>query len=477
MLAWSIDEDANAASFILGMPTMNRCSRVLCVFLVSTLATLVHGDWGQFRGPAGDGVSTESAHPLRWSEQENITWKRKIEGVAWSQPIALGDKALLTTALAEGQERPRPGEAGPGFSIFTSEGISRAIGGGAVPEIKCKWKLICLDLATGSPLWETIVREGQPAIPIHRSNSHASETPVSDGEHVYVYLTMVGVYCFDLAGREIWNQPVPAGSMQFGWGGGSSPLLVDETLYVVCDKERESFVIAFDKRSGEPRWRVAREERSNWATPYLWRNRQQKELVLCGGSKTRSYSLESGELFWELRASGRGVTTAVGDADTLFVGSSTRTQGLGGTLHAIRAGASGDLSQTQDGEPIVWRLPKASPQVASPLLYKNCLYTLRQQSGILCCLNAETGEQYYRRRLPGAGGFTASPWAAGGYVFCLDEKGQTFVIAPGPEFQLVATNRLDGMFWSSPAIQNEALLLRSVDHLYKISAPTTDKPQ
>jgi outer membrane protein assembly factor BamB len=429
-------------------------------------------NWPQFRGPDGDGVAHLNVQPTQWAEDRSIDWKVDLEGVAWSQPIVWGDQVLVTTAVAENQTKPRVGESGPGFSLFSLEGVSRALSGGEPPDTTYQWKLICLDLATGLRRWEKVVREAKPTIPIHRSNSYASETPVTDGRHIYVHIAMAGIYCFDMDGREIWNKVLDVGPMQYGWGTGSSPLLDKDTLYVLCDNEKESYLLAIDKTDGLQRWRVKREELSNWSTPYHWRNRVRSELVTCGGKKTQSYDPATGQVLWELRASGRCATSAVGDRELLYVGSVTRSTGSSGTLTAIRAGASGDLSRddTDDAESFVaWSVPRAAPQLSSPLLYQGHLYTLRQQGGIIRCLDAASGKQLYRTRLPGAGGFTSSPWAAGGHVFCLDENGNTFVIAAGPELKVAGTNKLNGMFWSSAAMTNGTLLLRSADHLYRIS--------
>ena len=164
--------------------------------------------------------------------------------------------------------------------------------------------------------------------------------------------------------------------------------------------------------------------------------------------------------------------SAVGDRELLYVGSVTRSMGSSGTLTAIRAGASGDLSQddaTESQSFVAWSIPRAAPQVSSPLLYEGHLYTLRQHGGIISCLDAASGKQLYRKRLPGAGGFTSSPWAAQGHVFCLDENGNTFVIVAGPELEVVGTNKLSGIFWSSAAMADGALLLRSAEHLYRVS--------
>ncbi|MEM9660029.1 MAG: PQQ-binding-like beta-propeller repeat protein, partial [Planctomycetota bacterium] len=272
-------------------------------------------DWPQFRGPRGNGAADCAAHPVEWSEDENVDWKVAIDGVAWSQPIVSRGKIFLTTALAEDQPRPRAGEAGPGFSLLSGQGISRLLSGGSAPEIECTWNLLCLDLATGDRLWSQVVRTGQPPVPIHRSNSYASETPVTDGERIYVHLGMAGLYCFDFDGKAIWKQGLPTHAMQYGWGTGSSPLLHEDLLYLLCDNEKASYLTAYEKTTGDVRWRVDRDESSNWSTPYLWRNKDRVELITCGGKRTRSYDPLSGDPYWELPAAGRCATSAVGDAE------------------------------------------------------------------------------------------------------------------------------------------------------------------
>lgn len=441
-----------------------------CVF-----STLNAADWRQFRGPYRDGVSKHSEHPIEWSETKNVAWKKKIEGVAWSQPIIVNGEVFVTTAVTENQSKPKAGEKGPGFSLFSAEGISRSfLGGGTPPDDVYQWKLICIDLKTGDRKWEKVVREAKPTIPIHRSNSYASETPICDSRQIYVYIAMAGLYCFGMEGNEVWNLPLKAHSIQYGWGTGGSATLFCNTLYIQCDNEKDSFVAAINRHDGKEIWRVQRDELSNWSTPYLWDNNDQRQLVTCGGKRVRSYALKDGELLWELPADGRCATSAVGDRRMLYVGSVSRSMGSSGSLTAVRSGARGLLStkDLSDESPVAWSVRRGAPELSSPLLYKNKLYTFSQHGGIVGCFDAKTGKRLFRERLPGAGGFTSSPWAAKDKVFCTDENGRTFVMsATESKLDVVATNRLDGMFWSSPAIADNSLLLRSAEYLYRIAAP------
>jgi outer membrane protein assembly factor BamB len=243
-------------------------------------------------------------------------------------------------------------------------------------------------------------------------------------------------------------------------------------VFVQCDNEDSSYLAAFDQVTGDEVWRIARQENSNWCTPYVWKNKQRTELVTAGGTKIRSYDPRDGTLLWEMSASGRCSATPVSNEEMLYVGSVSRTTGSSGVLAAIAPGAMGDISlqaQQTSNASVIWSLSRDAPQLASALLYQGCLYVLKQHGGVVSCYDAQTGQRHYRQRLPRAGAFTASPWANDGKVFCMDEDGLTTVLQAGPEFRVLGSNQLRGMFWSSAAVVENRLLLRGVDHLYCIA--------
>jgi len=495
---------------------MRTCLAPLIALLIASVARPVAAEnWAQFRGPGGNALSLEKMLPAEWGEAKNIAWKVKLPGLGWSQPVVWGEKIFVATAETDKEEKPRGGDWGPGGGFFGPGGFGPrggrrgeqpgpprgappdpsavqpgpetgppgfggppfgGLGGGEPPNVVYRWKVLCLDGATGKVLWEQTAHEGKPRTPKHRNNTYASETPVTDGERVVAYFGMTGVYCYDLSGNLLWGKDLGAYPMQMGWGSGSSPVLLGDRVFVQCDNDKASFLVALDKKTGDELWRVAREEKSNWSTPYLWKNKHRTELVTAGGTKVRSYRPDNGELLWEMDASGRTAITPVGDEEMLYADSYDRMMGGRGSLVAIRAGAAGDVS-LKAGETansfVAWSVPINSYRVASPLLFAGCLYSLDQQSGIIRCCDAKTGKEHYRQRLPEAKGFTASPLASDGKVFCLDQDGVTVVLQAGPELKVVATSKLDEMFWSSPAVVGERLLLRGVDHLYCIESPSS----
>ncbi|HWB14658.1 MAG TPA: PQQ-binding-like beta-propeller repeat protein [Pirellulales bacterium] len=427
-------------------------------FVVSSATA---GEWTRFRGSEGNGIASSSNHPTDWSEDSNIAWKTGIPGRGWSQPVIAGDQVFVTTAVAENEEKPRRFDGGlPGDAKDPTND-------------DYQWKVFCLSLKTGKVLWERTPFAGKPPIRKHRGNTYASETPVTDGERVVAYFGMKGLVCYDMSGKLQWSRILGQYPMQAGWGTGSSPILLDNAVVIQCDNDKSSFLAGLDKKSGDELWRIPRDERSNWSTPFLWKNKLRTELVVAGGKRMRSYDPATRAILWEMAASGRTSLSPVGDEDLLYVDSVDGFQGSPGRLAAIRAGANGDISlpdgKTTSSEFVQWSMIYKSYRNSSPLLFGGGLYMLEQSAGIVRCFDAKTGRLLYQQRLPEATGFAASPWVNDGKVYLLDDSGITFVLEPGPEFKLLSSNRLsDEIFWSSAAVSGDQLLLRGQAHLYCI---------
>jgi outer membrane protein assembly factor BamB len=346
-----------------------------------------------------------------------------------------------------------------------------------------RWEIYCLDAADGKILWKQIAAQHKPTIPKHASNTYASETPVTDGQRVYAYFGMTGLYCYDFAGNLLWSKELGSYPTMMGWGTGSSPALDGERVFVQCDNETKSFLAAFDKKTGKELWRVNREEKSTWGTPFVWKNHQRTELVAAGVKRIRSYDPANGQLLWELGKPGAtagGMSTAsatpVADEELLYT-SSGGEWGIA-PLFAVRASASGDLTLPRGATSsagVAWSRPRGGPAMASPLLYDGYLYVLDQGGGFLNCYEVKSGKPVYRERLPGARGFYASPWAYDGKIFCLSEDGRTFVLQAGPEFKVLGKNEIGEMCWATPAAANGSLFLRGRDHLYCIRQPARER--
>ena len=437
-----------------------------CVWFVlvmmSGIPLAFANDWSRFRGPNGDGIVTGTRLPAKWDEGTNVAWKTKIPGRGWSQPVVAGDKLFVTAAVSENEEKPRRFERG----IIPDARDARAD--------TYQWKIYCLTATTGEILWEAVASEGNPAMPKHRSNTYASETPVTDGERVICCFGIRGLVCYDMSGKPQWQVQLGEFQTQAGWGTGSSPVILDDAVLVQCDNEKSSFLVALNKRTGAELWRIVREESTNWSTPYVWKNKLRTELVIAGGAKIRSYDPESRKVLWEMAGSGRTSVSPVADDEQIYVDSVDRFRGSPGRLAAIRVGATGDISLPDNGGPtssefVSWQVLLKSYRNASPVLYDGGVYMLEQNSGIVRCFDAKTGELQFQQRLPNSAGFTASPWVNDGKIYLLDETGLTVAIGPGPKLNLLESNKLDDeLFWSSIAVCGDRLLIRSVNHLYCI---------
>jgi outer membrane protein assembly factor BamB len=433
--------------------------------------TAAWADWTQFRGPGGDGRADKATPPTTWGDSSNVLWKIAVPGVAWSQPIVVGDKVFVTTAISARQKKPTPGMGGFGGGGGFGKGKGGFGKGGTPPNEQYRWEVHCLDKTTGKTLWTKVAAERRPTIPIHSTNTYATETPTTDGERLYVYFGMVGVYCYDLGGQLLWKKDLGSYTMGMGFGTGSSPVLADGRLFIQCDNEEKSFLIALDAKTGDQVWKVSRKSRSSWSTPYVWRTKDRTEVVACGEGRVTSYDPATGKVLWELGGFTSGFQASpAADGERIYFGNNPPFGG--GALYAVNAGATGDITLkggAKSSQAVAWVRAKAGPYMASPLLFEGQVYVANK--GLLTCLDAKSGKELYKERLPGGRGVTASPWVADGKLFVLDEEGQTFVIQTGPTFKLLAQNRVDGgMFWASAAVDGDRLLLRGTDRLFCIGA-------
>jgi outer membrane protein assembly factor BamB len=312
----------------------------------------------------------------------------------------------------------------------------------------------------------------------HQKNTYASETPVTDGERVYVYLGNAGLYAFDMAGQPVWSTPLPPKKMRLGWGPAASPALYRDRIIVVNDNEEGSFLAAFDTRTGRELWRTPRDEASNWSTPFVWQNAERAEIITTGSKKVRSYDMD-GRPLWEIAGmSSIHVPTPFAHDGLLYVSSGYVPDPLRPAYvvkpipSAALSGAPLDLS-LKEGETsnahVVWSQPLVGSFHPSPLVYDGIYYTLLDR-GFLTANDAKTGAAIYGRQRISAesSAFTASPWAYNGKIFALSEDGDTFVIEAGKEFKLLGKNSLNEMTLATPAIVNGNLVIRTASRLYRI---------
>lgn len=460
---------------------------LLCLLVAAAPALAQEtAPWPQFRGPGSLPVADGANLPDRWSTTENVEWVVEIEGMGWSSPVVAGGRVFVTSARSD-QEMKKP-QIGTDYSNdyyaeLIDQGLSPEEAGRMVDardmegpdEITLEYVVHAFDLETGESLWSRTIHSGPPPGGRHRKNSFTSETPVTDGEHLYVYVTNLGLWAFDLDGTELWHTPLKAWPIYLDFGGGSSPALHDGRLYILNDNQEQQFLAAFDASTGQEIWRAPRDigpepRRSGWTTPFVWENELRSEIVAIGPSTAISYDTEGRELW---RVGGHSILPV--PSPFAYDGLLYLVSGVHGDenrpIMAIRPGASGDITlepPARSNEWIVWHDRVAGTYIPTPVAYDAAIWVLYDR-GIFARYDAHTGERTYRARIPeGAGAFTSSPWAYDGKIFCLNEEGDTFVIAAGEEFELLHVNRLDEMALSTPAIVGDRLLLRTQTKLYSI---------
>lgn len=425
-------------------------------------------NWPSFRGADSRGVSENPGLPTKWSATENVEWKTDLPGRGWSSPVVWGDRVFLTTVVNTGQsENPKKG-------LYFGGDRPKP------PESEHLWLVYCLDLKSGKILWKKQVHAGKPQSAIHIKSSFASETPVTDGERLYVYFGQVGLFCFDLDGNSIWEKRLKPHMTRNGWGTASSPVLHDGRLYLVNDNDEDSYLLAINSATGKEIWRKPRDEKSNWATPYVWKTKDRVEIVTPGTGQVRSYDLE-GNLLWHFSGmSSITIATPYEHNGLLYVTSGYVGDRKSRPIYAIKPGAIGDISLRESetsNKSIAWCQKMAGPYNPSTLIYEDRLWTL-YDFGFIASFHPVSGEPICsKQRIPQGRAFTTSPWAYGGRVFCLNEDGVAYVLDSADDLNILHKNALseDDMAMASPAIAGDRLLIRTAPRLYCIRNTNAQK--
>ncbi|MBS1812232.1 MAG: PQQ-binding-like beta-propeller repeat protein [Acidobacteria bacterium] len=381
-------------------------------------------DWPEFRGPSGQGHATERGLPLTWSESQHIKWKTVIPGKGWSSPAIQGDRIWLTTATEDGKSL----------------------------------RALCVDRNTGAIQQNIEVFRLKSAATTHAKNSHASPTPVLEGDKIYVHFGAMGTACLNTAGEILWKTKLEYDNGQHGPGG--SPVLYDNLLIVNCDGQSEQFVVALDKATGKVRWRKYRQGAQAYATPLVVRLPAGDQVISIGAFRTFAYEPRTGKEIWNV-SYGEGFSNVprpvFGHGLTFIC-----TGFMQPSLLAVRVDGRGDVTKSH----VAWTLKRGVSLTPSPLLVGDELY-LVSDNGIATCLDAKTGATHWQMRI--GGNHSASPLYADGRIYFLSEEGESVVIAPGKTFQKLATNQLDGATLASIAVSNGSLFIRSQTHLYRLS--------
>ena len=418
--------------------------RFILLFSLISISLMAE-NWPGWRGQSGDGISTETGIPTRWSGTENIAWKVTIPGNGHSSPVVWGNRVFLTSCLPEKEQRI----------------------------------LLCLDRNTGKTLWKDVVLNS-PLETIHPLNSRASGTPATDGQHVFVAFMMaddrkipapnVGTprmitpgslvsAAYDMEGKQKWK--INVGNFVSAHGFNTCPVLFGDLVILNGDHDGDAYLVALDRKTGKERWRTQRENNTrSYVTPIIREIDERTQMILSGSLCVASYNPRNGKRHWIINGpTEQFVASVVYNGEYVFVTSGYPER----HIVAIRPDGSGNVTDTH----VAWRTNRGAAYVPSPIIVGPYLLVVAD-SGIASCFDARTGKRHWMERLPG--GHSPSTVSADGLVYFTSDRGVTTIVRPGKTFNLIAQNELGEQISASPAISQGQFFLRTHQHLYCIGA-------
>ena len=438
--------------------------RILMVLLALALGGAASAEeWPTWRGPDGNGTSDEHPLPTRWSADENVAWRASLQGLGVSGPIIWGDRVFVTSQIGVGTlregghptlirgedtsaERPlgdasqdRKAERGP--VAFLVEAFDRTDG-----RLVWEYRLLAEDVAGELP-------------PVHSKHNLASPSPVTDGEHVYAWFGSGQLVALDMNGKLSWKRHLgkEIAPFEISWGHSSSPALHGDSLFLLCDHDNQSYLLALDKRTGKQKWRNDRgEDMRSYSTPVVVRGAEREELIINSSKRVEAFDPATGELLWYTGESNRFPIPVPSHEDgVLYMSRGYRS----GPYMAVRTGGSGDVSASH----VVWRVATGAPYVSSIVYYEGLVY-MANGAGVITAVDGKTGKRVWQERMDAI--FSASPVAGDGKVFFLAESGEMIVLAAGREIEVLARNSVGERSVASPSLANGQIFIRTDGHLY-----------
>jgi outer membrane protein assembly factor BamB len=426
-----------------------RLLRTLGVFLMVVTGNALAENWPQWRGPDANGTSPEKRVPTRWSHEQNVAWKASLPGLGTSSPIVWGDLIFITSQLGDApfaQSTDFPGAA-----------VARKTG----DQGKVYFAVQAFHRRDGTLAWEyKFAAEGE--LPeVHIKHNLASPSCVTDGELVFAWVGTGQLLALDFEGKLAWKRHLGKdfGPFNIRWGHGSSPALYKDSLIVLCDHPSKSYMLALDKRTGKHLWMVDRGNGlRSYTTPFVFPGEKGDELVINSNRRIEVFDPATGKLRWHVGEPNRvPIGMPVYHDGVLFATRGYRS----GPYLAVRVGGKADVTGTH----LKWRVPTGAPYVSSILYYQGLIY-MASEGGIVTCVDAETGETVWKERFGGV--FSASPVAADGKVYLLNEDGDAFILKAGRALNVLERNSLGERTLASPAISGGQLFIRSDQHLFCI---------
>ena len=419
--------------------------------------------WPSYRGYMSSGVLDNADLPgsFDFSRNENIKWKIGIPGLGISSPVIWDNKLFITTAV----------------STADNEGFKPGIYGDVEPVNDSsvhEWKVLCIDKNNGKIIWERTSCKGVPKIKRHPKSTHANTSVATDGQYVVAFFGSEGLYCYDIDGILKWKKEFGILKSVFfamhnaEWEFASSPIIHKGVLIIQCDVLENSFVAAYDLKTGKELWRAERNEYPGWCTPNIYMNKGKTMVVVNGYKHRGGYDFTTGEEVWKMSGGGdiQIPTPITGDSLIFF----NSAHGPSSPIMAVRASASGDITlkpNETSNAGVRWFLPRAGSYMQTLLLYHNHLYNTNW-NGSIQCLDPLSGKEIFHGRLGASKSFAASPVASDGRIFVVDEEGTVYILKDGDTFQLLGEIPLNDICMTSPAITDGMIYFRTQHYLFAV---------
>lgn len=417
----------------------------LIALLISSSLFVQAENWNQWRGPNANGITSQKELPLEWSAEKNVFWKIPLGGRGNNTPIIWDDRIFLT-----GQKGSGPVQSYRGMGQGNPRG-----------DQEVTFVVQCFNKDNGSVIWEKEITAAQDREAVHPLHNLATPSIVTDGEHVIAWFGTGQLFCYDLDGNEIWNRNLAEEISPFKmlWAHGSSPVLHDEFLYLLCDHDPKSYLLAVDKSTGEKIWEADHGRgRRSYGTPLVINTGEREELIVNSNPHIVSYDPKTGEQLW---TAGEFIKVPV-PMPVFHEGILYTSRGYrNGPYMALQPGGSGDVTNSHTE----WMIPVRAPYVSSLLYYQDLLY-MASEEGMVMCVDPKSGEPVWTKKYDEV--FWASPVAGDGKIYITSEAGNTYVFAPGNEFKELAVNTIGEKCMASPAFSDRLMYIRGEEHLFCI---------
>ncbi len=416
--------------------------------------------WPGYRGFMSSGVLDQADLPdsFDFNKNINIRWRTEIPGMGLSSPVIWGNKIFITSAISQADNKGlKPGIYGDVSPVKDS----------SVHE----WKVYCINKTNGKILWEKTSFKGIPKIKRHPKSTHANTSIATDGNNVVAFFGSEGLYCYDMNGKLQWQKNFGVLKSVFfimknaEWEFGSSPIIYNGKLIIQCDVLENSFVAAFDVKTGKELWKTMRNEYPGWCTPNIYTNGGKTYIALNGYKQRGGYDLETGKEIWRMAGGGdiQIPTPIVGNGLIYF----NSAHGKSSPVLAIKTTASGDITLKDNettNEYVQWSIPRGGSYMHTMLLYRNHLYNM-DWNGTFRCMDPLTGKEIFNGKLGKTKSFVASPVASDGKIYIVDEEGTVYIVKDGESFELLAEMPMGDVSLVAPAITDGMIIFRTQRYL------------